>query len=227
VGKSSLLNALLRENRAIVTDIPGTTRDTLEESLDLGGLAVRLIDTAGLRDTADTIEREGIARTRRAVERADLVLALLDGSAPLTSEDRQVLALAPVSATLAVINKLDRMAGPRPAWAEELGPLPSVPVSALTGEGLAGLEAWIRAWAVQDERPLLEHPVLTNLRQQQAAQGALGAVRSALAAIADGLGDELVAVDLARGLDALGDIVGETTADDLLNRVFAEFCIGK
>ncbi len=227
VGKSSLLNALLRENRAIVTEIPGTTRDTLEESLDLGGLALRLIDTAGIRDTADTIEREGIARTRRAVDQADLVLAVLDGSVALTAEDRQVLAMAPDAATLAVINKLDRMAGADPKWVGELGSLPRVSLSALTGAGLAGLETWIRAWAVQDERPLLEHPMLTNLRQQQAAQGALGAVRSALAAIADGLGDELVAVDLARGLDALGDIVGETTADDLLNRIFAEFCIGK
>lgn len=227
VGKSSLLNALLRESRAIVTEIPGTTRDTVEESLDLGGLAVRLIDTAGIRETADAVEREGIARTRRAVDQADLVLPVLDASAPLAPEDRQVLALAPAGAALAVLNKRDLLAGAEPAWAGELGALPRVTVSALTGEGLPGLEAWIRGWAVQDERPLLEHAVLTNLRQQQAAQGALGAVRSALAAIADGLGDELIAVDLSRALDALGDIVGETTADDLLDRIFAEFCIGK
>ena len=227
VGKSSLLNALLRENRAIVTEIPGTTRDTLEEALDLGGLAVRLIDTAGIREPGDRIEREGIARTRRAVDEADLVLAVLDGAAPLAAEDRQVLALAPAAALLAVINKRDRMSAPEPPWARELGALPRVAVSALTGAGLAELEAWIRAWAVQDERPLLEHAVLTNLRQQQAAQGALDAVRAALAGIAEGLGDELIAVDLSRALDALGDIVGETTADDLLNRIFAEFCIGK
>jgi tRNA modification GTPase len=145
----------------------------------------------------------------------------------LDPEDRLVLAMAPAGATLAVINKRDRTQGVEPAWLWELKALPRVQVSALTGDGLPALEAWIRGWAVQDERPLLEHAVLTNLRQQQAAQGALGAVRSALAAIADGLGDELIAVDLARGLDALGDIVGETTADDLLNRIFAEFCIGK
>jgi tRNA modification GTPase len=227
VGKSSLLNALLKESRAIVTDVPGTTRDTLEETLDLGGLAVRLIDTAGIRDTADTIEREGIVRTRRAVDEADLVLAVLDGSAPLTAEDRQVLALAPAGAAVAVINKRDRMAAAAPEWAAALGDLPGVSVSALRGDGLPELEQWIRQWAVADERPLLEHAVLTNLRQQQAAQAALGAVHSAMAAIADGLGDELIAVDLSRALDALGDIVGETTADDLLNRIFSEFCIGK
>lgn len=227
VGKSSLLNALLKESRAIVTEVPGTTRDTLEETLDLGGLTVRLIDTAGIRDTTDTVEREGIVRTRRAVDEADLVLAVLDGSEPLTMEDRQVLALAPPGAAVAVINKRDRMPGAAPEWAGVLGDLPHVAVSALRGDGVPELEAWIRQWAVADERPLLEHAVLTNLRQQQAAEAALGAVHSALAAIADGLGDELIAVDLSRALDALGDIVGETTADDLLNRIFSEFCIGK
>jgi len=227
VGKSSLLNALLKESRAIVTDVPGTTRDTLEETLDLGGLAVRLIDTAGIRDTSEPVEREGILRARRAVDEADLVLAVLDGTAPLTAEDRQVLALAPAGAALAVINKRDRMPAAAPDWSQELGALPRLAVSALRGDGLPELEQWIRQWAVADERPLLEHAVLTNLRQQQAAQAALGAVRSALAAVADGLGDELIAVDLSRALDALGDIVGETTADDLLDRIFSEFCIGK
>jgi tRNA modification GTPase len=102
-----------------------------------------------------------------------------------------------------------------------------VTLSALHGNGLEDLESWIRHWAVSDERPLFEQAVLTNLRQQHAAQGALGAARSALAAIDNRLGDELIAIDLTRALDALGDIVGETTADDLLNRIFAEFCIGK
>jgi tRNA modification GTPase len=126
-----------------------------------------------------------------------------------------------------VINKRDRMPAAAPDWSQELGALPRLAVSALRGDGLPELEQWIRQWAVADERPLLEHAVLTNLRQQQAAQAALGAVRSALAAVADGLGDELIAVDLSRALDALGDIVGETTADDLLDRIFSEFCIGK
>ena len=227
VGKSSLLNALLKENRAIVTDIPGTTRDTLEEMLDLGGLAVRLIDTAGIRDTEEPIEREGIARTRRAVDEADLVLAVLDGSAPLEDEDRQVLAIAPETSTVIVVNKCDRIPGGAPAWIGELRDRPWVGTSALNGAGLQELETRIRHWAVDDERPLLEHAVLTNLRQQDSAQRALTSARSALDAIAQGLGDELIAVDLSRVLDALGDIVGETTADDLLNRIFAEFCIGK
>jgi len=227
VGKSSLLNALLKESRAIVTDVPGTTRDTLEETLDLGGLAVRLTDTAGIRETAEPVEREGVARTQRALGEADLVLAVVDGSAPLTAEDRRVLAMAPAGAALAVMNKRDRMPAPVPDGPGVLEGLPCLAVSALRGDGLPELEQWIRQWAVQDERPLLEHAALTNLRQQQASQSALAAVRSALAGVAEGLGEELIAVDLSRALDALGDIVGETTADDLLARIFSEFCIGK
>ncbi len=227
VGKSSLLNALLRENRAIVTDIPGTTRDTLEEGLDLNGLAVRLIDTAGIRETVDAVEREGISRAERAIAMADLVLVVLDGSAPLDGADRQVLALGPAHATLAVVNKRDRMAEPLPPWRAELDRRPVVAVSAKTGEGLPALETWIREWALHDERPLLEHAMITNLRQREAARLAHEALRDALAGIAEGRGDELLAVDISQALDALGDIVGETTSDDLLDRIFAEFCIGK
>ncbi|HEX7926598.1 MAG TPA: tRNA uridine-5-carboxymethylaminomethyl(34) synthesis GTPase MnmE, partial [bacterium] len=120
VGKSSLLNALLRESRAIVTDIPGTTRDTLEESVVMQGLAVRLIDTAGIRDTADVVEQEGIRRSERAIGMADLVLAVLDGSTPLDAADRAVLVKAPPVATLVVVNKQDRIAGGTPEWITEL-----------------------------------------------------------------------------------------------------------
>lgn len=227
VGKSSLLNALLRENRAIVTDIPGTTRDTIEEPVTLGGLAVRLIDTAGIRETADVVEREGISRAERAISKADLVLVVLDGSAPLEAADRQVLALAPSGAALAVVNKRDRMAGDEPPWIGELGPLPHVAISALTGDGLPSLEQSIINWALRDDKPRLEDAMITNLRQQDAARRASEALAEALRGMKEGRGEELLAVDLSRALDALGDIVGETTADDLLNRIFAEFCIGK
>jgi tRNA modification GTPase len=227
VGKSSLLNALLRENRAIVTEVPGTTRDTLEEALELGGVGVRLIDTAGLRQTDDVVEREGISRAERAMALADLTLAVMDGSQPLDEDDRRVLEQSAGRPSLLVVNKRDRMPGPEPAWAPQAGDRPRVAVSARTGEGLEALEAWVRRWALNDERPVLEHAWITNLRQQQAAGHALGAVDAALAGLDSGAGEELLAVDLSRALDALGDIVGETTADDLLNRVFAEFCIGK
>ncbi|HUJ76365.1 MAG TPA: tRNA uridine-5-carboxymethylaminomethyl(34) synthesis GTPase MnmE [bacterium] len=227
VGKSSLLNALLRESRAIVTDIPGTTRDTLEEATELGGLALRLIDTAGIRQTAEPVEQAGIARSRRAIAQADLVLLVLDGAGPWEAEDAAVLAEAPPAATLAVLNKADRMPAQAPAWAARLAGLPQVRISALTGAGLPDLEAWIRRWALKEERPQVESALITNLRQQQAAQGAQAALQAARRTLEEGRGEELLAVDLSRALDALGDIVGETTADDLLQRIFAEFCIGK
>lgn len=227
VGKSSLLNALLRENRAIVTDIPGTTRDTLEETAQFGGLLLRLIDTAGIRATEDPVEREGVRRSEKAMAQADLVLLLLDGSAPLTEEDRRLLDESPGARTLLVVNKRDRMTGDAPAWAEELRHRTWVAISALTGEGLAAMEQQVRHLAFEEERPQLEHVLITNLRQQQAAQQALEAVEQALRGVDEQVGDELLAIDVGRALDALGDIVGETTADDLLNRIFAEFCIGK
>jgi len=227
VGKSSLLNALLRENRAIVTAIPGTTRDTLEEMAEIRGLPLRLIDTAGIRNTADEVEREGIHRARRAMDQAELVLLVLDGSEPLQPEDEALLAGMRPGAALAVVNKRDLMPAAEPPWRPRLGNLPWVALSARSGEGLGALEDWVHHWALWEERPLLEDAVITNLRQQQAAAAALEAVRAVKRGLEQRLGDELLAVDLQRSLQALGDIVGETTADDLLNRIFAEFCIGK
>lgn len=227
VGKSSLLNALLREDRAIVTDVPGTTRDTLEETAEIGGLMLRLVDTAGIRETRDVVEREGIQRTRRAIAGAELVLLMLDGSEPLGAEDRALLAEVPRERTLVVANMRDRMPSAEPGWAGDVGDLPRVTVSALTGAGLPEMEDWIRRWALQEERPAIGEALITNLRQKRAAEQALAAVAAAIAGVNEGVGDELLAIDLGRALDALGDIVGETTADDLLNRIFAEFCIGK
>lgn len=237
VGKSSLLNALLRENRAIVTEIPGTTRDTLEETADLGGLAVRLVDTAGIREGADRVEAMGIDRARKAMAQADLVLLVLDGAAPLQPEDEALLAECDPAATMAVINKGDLLAEGRPTWdgmpstppaaLDRLALLEQVVISARDGSGLEGLENTIVARALNGEIPLAEEALLTNLRQEHAARTAREALGEALDALNRGLGEELVAVDLERALLALGEIVGQTTADDLLGRIFADFCIGK
>ena len=227
VGKSSLLNRLLRENRAIVTEIPGTTRDTVEETVHMGGLMLRLVDTAGIRHTADRLEREGIARSRAAMARADLVLLVLDGNDRLSDEDRMLMDETADQASLVVVNKADLLGQSPPGWMAELKDRQSVKVSAITGEGLEALEAWIHDWALSGDRPVLEDALITNLRQENAAREAAEAIASAREALEAGLGDELLAIDLERGLSALGAIVGETTADDLLNRIFAEFCIGK
>ncbi len=227
VGKSSLLNRLLRENRAIVTEVPGTTRDTVEETVDMGGLMLRLVDTAGIRRTADRLEREGIARSRAAMARADLVLLVLDGAEPLSGEDWMLVDETANQASLVIVNKADLLGESPPGWMAELKGRESVMLSAVTGAGLEALEAWIRDWALSGDRPVLEDALITNLRQENAAREAAEAIRSAREALEAGLGDELLAIDLERGLSALGAIVGDTTADDLLNRIFAEFCIGK
>ena len=227
VGKSSLLNALLREERAIVTEIPGTTRDTLEEIVELGGLALRMVDTAGIRESHDIVEREGIARSRRAIEQADLTLLVLDGSRPLDGDDRALLGMLDRAGALVAVNKLDLFAPRAPECTSELGGFDWVSLSALTGEGLAELERSIRGWVSRDERPVWESALITNLRQKHAAERALRACERAVQSIHERRGDELLAVDLASVLDALGDIVGETTAEDLLDRIFADFCIGK
>lgn len=227
VGKSSLLNLLLRENRAIVTEVPGTTRDTVEEVLDMAGLTVRLVDTAGIRASKDPVELQGIARAREAMAKAELVLLVLDGAAPLTAEDESLLAGAAPEASLVVVNKVDLLPAGGPEWLERLEGRETRLLSATTGQGLSALEDWIAQWALEGERPGWENAMITNLRQEQAAKNAQLALAGALEAIERNLGDELLAVDLDRILLALGDVVGETTADDLLNRIFAEFCIGK
>ncbi len=227
VGKSSLLNALLRENRAIVTEVPGTTRDTVEEAAEVGGVVLRLTDTAGIRQTEDPVEREGVNRSHQAMAQADLVLLVLDGTVPLTPEDTGLLGRAVPEKTLVAVNKRDRMPEPRPPWAEKLAGWDVVVLSALTREGMEELEAGVRNWVFRGRAPVAEHGMITNLRQKEAARQALEAIETAQEGMAAKIGDELLAVDLRCVLDALGSIVGETTADDLLNRIFAEFCIGK
>ena len=227
VGKSSLLNALLREERAIVTDVPGTTRDTVEESAEVGGIVLNLVDTAGIRETGDQVERMGIDRSLQAMERAELVLLLLDGAESLVADDRSLLERARPENTLVVINKRDRMNTATPEWMAQLEPHRPILLSATTGEGMAELENRVRQWAFSDDRSESEDALLTNLRQKQAAVRAREAVETALEGMADQRGDELLAVDLQQALDALGEIVGETTADDMMNRIFEEFCIGK
>jgi tRNA modification GTPase len=227
VGKSSLLNALLREERAIVTEVPGTTRDTVEEYVELDGLALRIVDTAGIRDTADRVEQAGIARSRRAIEQADLALLVLDGTRPLDADDRSLLDTLEPGRAIVVVNKRDLFGARGPDWQSNVDAFRRVEISALHREGLDELQHAIRGWAHLDDRPAWESALITNLRQKHAAERALRGCEDALRTIASGKGEELLSVDLSRVLDALGDIVGETTAEDLLDRIFADFCIGK
>jgi tRNA modification GTPase len=224
VGKSSLFNTLVERERAIVTDIPGTTRDTLTEAIDLEGIPVILTDTAGLRETSDGIETLGIERTRRAMSDSDLVLVVLDGSEGVGPYDRELIDQTENARRLVVVNKSDLPGFNIPASClEELRP---INVSARTGEGLATLRAAILSSVSSgcvDEGGLL----ITNARHYDllcSTQLALDAARTALS---ERHSEELVLVPLHNALKFLGQITGETTTEDILSGIFATFCIGK
>ena len=219
VGKSSLLNALLRSDRAIVTAVPGTTRDVLEETLNLGGVPVRLSDTAGLRETDDEVERIGVARTQSSIEKADLVLLVLDAVTGETPEDaalRHSLANRP---HLVVWNKWDLSAHAVPADG-------AVAISALTGWNLDALEAAI-VQKTLGEASGIESALVTHARHKQALQSASSQIMDAAASLNSGLPADFASIDLRGALNALGTITGETAAEDVIAEIFSRFCIGK
>ncbi len=241
VGKSSLMNALLQSDRAIVTPVPGTTRDVLEESFAIQGLLIRLLDTAGVRQTDDVVEREGVRRTRLARDRADLLVLVLDGSVPLTQEDRELVAelgQASHQKRVVVVNKNDlpsrvpdgeiaralEAGCPSPHGALDAGP---IRISARTGAGLDLLRDRIHALCVTRSLEADEAVFLTRARHREALERAQDALREATTTVNGAMPAEYVVVDLRGAINALGEIIGEVTTDDLLDRIFRDFCIGK
>jgi tRNA modification GTPase len=228
VGKSSLLNALAGAERAIVTSIPGTTRDAVRDWIEIDGLAVEVVDTAGLRESGDEVEQLGMERSRRWMEQADLVLVVLDGSEPLSDEDRAVLAGAPAERTIVVLNKSDRGLSP----AAESGARESayahavVAASALSAEGVAPLREAIRGVAAADTASE-GGAVATRERHWRALTEAAAALDDAAGMSVAGVPLDLLTVDLRRALLALGEITGETVSEYVVERIFAEFCVGK
>ena len=224
VGKSSLFNSLVERERAIVTDIPGTTRDTLTEAIDLEGIPVILTDTAGLRHTTDGIETLGIERTRRAMSDSDLVLVVLDGSTEVGPSDRELIDQTENTCRLVVMNKSDLPSFNVPASCiDELRP---INVSARTGEGLSMLRAAILASVNSngvDEGGLL----ITNARHYDLLCSTQRELETAREALRERQSEELVLVPLHNALRFLGQITGETTTEDILSEIFATFCIGK
>ncbi len=218
-GKSSLLNKLLGFDRAIVSAIPGTTRDFIEETMSIRGVPVRLMDTAGIRDTADAIEAEGVARARKAVGDADVALLVVDGSLPRRAGDLPEESTAPRH--IRVINKIDL--GVHPSWADEEQ---SVRVSCLSGQGIERLADEVAALAMGDHG-WIEPGAAVNARHADALRRAAEALGQASNALAGGMEPEFVALDLRVALSALGEILGQVDTEDVLGRIFATFCIGK
>ena len=221
-GKSSLLNALLGYERAIVTDIPGTTRDTIEEKLRLGSLTLRLCDTAGIRDSEDAVERLGVHRSREAMERAELVIAVVDGGGDVTDEDMEIIrAAARARKGLVVLSKADLGHVCPPPETK----LPCVTVSSVTGQGLDELEAAIKALFPLPQVPAGE--ILTNARQAEAISRALESMDAAFAAMRDGCTPDIVLTETEEAMSAIGELTGRSVREDVTNRIFERFCVGK
>jgi len=228
VGKSSLLNALLQEDRAIVTEIPGTTRDTIEEYANIRGIPIKLIDTAGIRETSDTVEYAGVKRSKEWLERSDLLLVMLDASEPLTEDDRKLLELTKDKKSITVLNKIDLTELLDIEQIQKLTPdKPIVETSMLTGQGLEDLKTSILDSVIHGESISPDSAIITNVRHRDALRKAKIDIEHALSSLNAAMPPELVAVDLRGALDNLGLIVGETTTDDILDRIFSQFCIGK
>jgi tRNA modification GTPase len=223
-GKSSLLNQLLGHDRAIVSAIPGTTRDTIAETANIRGLPVVFIDTAGLREARDELELEGVRRSRQTLQEAEFILHVFDAAEPLTEADEKYLAEFAGKKRILVRNKVDlplRLHFPPDLKA------PVVDVSCLTGQGIEPLKDAIKelAWSGEIRAEMLQ--VMINSRHQDALNRARAATLSTLAALKENQTLELVALDLRIAVNAVGEIVGQTTTEDLLDLIFSQFCIGK
>jgi tRNA modification GTPase len=228
-GKSSLLNALLKQDRAIVTPIPGTTRDVLEAVLNIEGIPVRIMDTAGLRETGDLIEKEGMRRTLAAVEDADLLLVLVDGSSGMEAFEETFLnAHLPNKKIILLINKIDlspEAAGPIVARLENR--VTAIPVSAKRGDGLDILREAVGRIGRSGRNAEEDGPLVAHARHITALEGAKGHLEEVIKSLNSDCYEDLIAIDLRGALNRLGEIIGETTNEEILGRIFQSFCIGK
>jgi len=223
VGKSSLLNSLLKQDRAIVTDIPGTTRDVLEEYLNIEGLPFKILDTAGIRHSHDVVEQEGVRRSLAVIGKADVVLIILDGSQPLSKEDQRVLEEVKGKPSVVVMSKSDlERKAEAPAWPEVV-----VEISCKTGTGLDSLRKSIVRLVKQGAVPPREHAWAVNQRHKTALEQAKASLEKALASIRSDMSPEFIALDLRDALESVGLIIGAIHTDDILERIFRDFCIGK
>ena len=228
VGKSSLLNALLREQRAIVTDIPGTTRDSIEEYADIGGVPLRIIDTAGIRATEDVVEKIGVDKARSYVDSAALVLALFDSSRALSAEDEEILQLIEGHEALLLLNKTDLQPAVQPEELQKRFPGQRIlEISTLAEKGLETLEQAIVEKVYGSELRTEEGSFVSNVRQMDVLQKADDHLAAAERTIEEGMSADFVVIDLRSAWEKLGEITGETVGEDIIDQIFSQFCIGK
>lgn len=237
VGKSSLLNALLRESRAIVTPIPGTTRDVIEETLNIRGIPIRTVDTAGVRETDDPVERIGVERTRQAQAEADLVLAVLDAETGLDSDAQELLNSLTEKRLIVVLNKSDMirqadtvsLAAGIQAWlmANGRGDTRVVTTAAPSNEGILELEDLIAETVLSGGASANDSAVVSNVRHRRALEDARSCLEQAMQTTVSGMPLDFISIDLKSAIDALGTVTGETVSEDIIDRIFSDFCIGK
>lgn len=228
VGKSSFLNFLLKEDRAIVSEFAGTTRDVIEEQFLLGGVPLVLADTAGIRDTEDYVERIGVEKSRRILSEAELAIVVLDGSQPLTDEDREILELVKGRRYVIIINKSDLgSADVKAALPEEFKTAPVIELSAKTGEGFEAFTEWLQKFVYGDDRHLGDGIYVQNARHERLLQNALASMNDALAAAEAHLPYDCIMIDLRNAAEYLGEITGDAVRDEIINEIFSKFCIGK
>lgn len=226
-GKSSLMNVLLGEERAIVTEIAGTTRDTLEEHIYLQGISLNVVDTAGIRDTEDIVEKIGVDRARKAAQGADLIIFVVDGSCPLDDSDREIMEFIKGRKSIVLLNKSDLEAVVEKGDLEIISGQKVIPVSAKEEQGIEELEQEIKRLFYHGELKLNDQVYITNVRHKEALEQAFKSLNMVKESIENGMPEDFYSIDLMNAYEQLGLIIGEAVDDDLVNEIFAKFCMGK
>lgn len=226
-GKSSLMNVLVGEERAIVTDIAGTTRDTLEENIRLNGISLNVIDTAGIRETDDIVEKIGVDKAKQMADEADLIIFVADGSRPLDDNDQKIIDLIRDRKAIVLLNKSDLETVLTEEMLKEETGKPVIPVSAKEQTGIDRLEEQIKEWFIDGKIDFNDEMMITNVRHKTAMNEALKSIMLVEQSIQDGMPEDFFSIDLMNAYEQLGTIIGESLEDDLVNEIFSRFCMGK
>lgn len=226
-GKSSLLNVLVGDDRAIVTDIAGTTRDTLEESINIHGIPLNIIDTAGIRDTQDVVEKIGVDKARSFAQDADLIIYVVDGSTTLDENDHEIIEMIQNKKAIVLLNKIDLNLVTTKAILEEKTKHPIVEISARKEQGMEEFEALLEDMFFDGKLSFNDEIYITNIRHKTAISDALESLSLVLKSIDDGMPEDFFSIDLMNAYDTLGSIIGEAVGEDLIDTIFSDFCMGK